>query len=140
MATKTRDQARETRLRGKMAEEHTDDITDDDITDAQEHGDESITNALIAKRERQRHIKLHKKDREAPPAPSEAIVKTKDGLPDMRVAENKNAFSVDPSKTVSGEPDQRFLENRKDLQDLHAVRGEDKPNVIFGDDGKLKSE
>ena len=65
-------------------------------------------------------------------------VKTKKGLPDMRIREHRQAFMYDPNARTDGRPDERKLVNRTDLQALHEERGEDKPNLIFTQDGELR--
>ncbi len=65
-------------------------------------------------------------------------VKTKKGLPDMRIREHRQAFMYDPNARTDGRPDERKLVNRTDLQALHEARGEDKPNLIFTQDGELR--
>lgn len=65
-------------------------------------------------------------------------VKTKRGLPDMRIKEHRQAFMFDPNMRTDGRPDERKLVNRPDLQKLHEERGEDKPNLIFTQFGEMR--
>lgn len=67
----------------------------------------------------------------------EAVVKTVKGVPDMRFAENRNKFMRDQSKKVTGKPDFRFIENRPDIVQTHLERGDDRPNLIFNDEGDI---
>lgn len=66
------------------------------------------------------------------------VVKTKKGLPDMRIKEHRQAFMFDPNLRSDGRPDERKLVNRTDLQALKEKRGDDKPNLIFTQDGELR--
>lgn len=56
-------------------------------------------------------------------------VTTTSGKPDLRIKENREKYLVDPNLKKDGEPDNRLLENRPDLQQLHENRGDDTPNV-----------
>lgn len=42
-------------------------------------------------------------------------ITTKDGLPDLRIKENRVRFLPDESKRLNGKPDSRLLVNRPDL-------------------------
>lgn len=88
---------------------------------------------LIAQREGKRRIKLSQQQEKAK-SKTEAVVLTNAGLPDMRFAEDKMLFSPDPSQTLEGKPDRRFLNNREDLLEVHRKRGETRKNFIFTDD------
>lgn len=100
---------------------------------AEEMAASEVGSKVLKVRRRSRRINL---DGDQPKSRkrSEAVVKTLDGNPDLRFAENRNKYLADPTKKASGEQDFRFLENRPDIIALHEQRGDDRPNVIFDDD------
>lgn len=56
-------------------------------------------------------------------------IRTKEGRPDMRIKENRDAFLKDPSANIDGSEDNRLLENRPDLQAHHDANQQNLDNV-----------
>jgi hypothetical protein len=96
--------------------------------------EETSDKLYMARREGSRRVKLHDQNQRKATSISEAVVVKGDNTPDMRFAENRNAFELDTSKRINGEPDRRFVENRPDLLKVHRSRGENNPNMIFTED------
>lgn len=122
------------------AEREEPEVSQEEQTDA-ENSERSVQ-FLLAEREGKRKIKLHDQNQKKGKSLKDAVVVRKTAnMPDMRFAEDQMAFKPDPSKRLDGKPDGRFIDNRPDLLEVHARRGETKPNFIFTEDmGALPTE